>query len=304
VSGSLDGKAVVVTGAGGGLGRDFALHLAGEGAQVVVADPGVELDGTGGDASRARAVVDEITDAGGTAVASTESVAQWDSAHAIVQTALDHYGRIDGIVNNAGIVRDRMVFTMSEQEWRAVIDVHLHGSFFVSRAAAPHFKAQGDGSFVHVTSTSALIGSIGQANYASAKLGIVALSRSIAADMARYHVRSNCISPFAWSRMTDSIPTDTPEQKARVETLKVMQGSKVAPMAAYLLGDRSTHVSGQVFSVRANEIFLFSQNRPIRSALRSDGWTAETIADHLIPAFEPDFHPIDRTADVISWDPE
>ena len=134
-----------------------------------MADPDVELDGSGGDASRAQAVVDEITAAGGTAVASTESVSEWDSAHAIVQTVLDTYGQIDGVVNNAGIVRDRMVFTMSEHEWRAVIDVHLHGSFFVSRAAAPHFKAQGHGSFVHVTSTSGLIGSIGQANYASAR---------------------------------------------------------------------------------------------------------------------------------------
>jgi NAD(P)-dependent dehydrogenase (short-subunit alcohol dehydrogenase family) len=304
VSKALRDKVVVVTGAGGGLGRDFALYLAGEGAQVVVNDPGVELDGSGGDSSRAEAVVQEITDAGGTAVASTESVAGWDSAHAIVDTAIQSFGRIDGIVNNAGIVRDRMVFTMTEQEWRAVIDVHLHGSFFVARAAAPHFKQQRSGSFVNITSTSALIGSIGQANYASAKLGIVALSRSIAQDMARYHVRSNCIAPFAWSRMTDSIPTDTPEQKARVEKLKEMQGIKVAPLAAYLLCDRSSSVSGQVFSVRANEIFLFSQNRPIRSRQRTEGWDVDSIEERLIPAFAPDFHPLDRTVDVISWDPE
>jgi NAD(P)-dependent dehydrogenase (short-subunit alcohol dehydrogenase family) len=300
---SLRGKVVVVTGAGGGLGRDFALYLAGEGAHVVVNDPGVALDGTGGDVSRAESVVKEIEEAGGTAVANTESVVSWDSAHSIIATAVDTFGRIDGVLNNAGIVRDRMVFTMTEQEWRAVIDVHLHGSFFISRAAAPHFKAQGSGNYVHVTSTSALIGSIGQANYASAKLGIVALSRSIAADMARYSVRSNCIAPFAWSRMTDSIPTDTPEQQARVEALKRMKGSKVAPLAAYLLGERNT-ATGQVFAVRANEVFLFSQTRPIRSALRSEGWDVESIEKHLIPAFTPNFHPLDRTTDVISWDPE
>jgi NAD(P)-dependent dehydrogenase (short-subunit alcohol dehydrogenase family) len=300
---SLRDKVVVVTGAGGGLGRDFALYLAGEGARVVVNDPGVALDGTGGDASRAEAVVKEIEAAGGTAVANTESVATWDGAHSIIATATDTYGRIDGVLNNAGIVRDRMVFTMTEQEWRAVIDVHLHGSFFVSRAAAPHFKAQGSGSFVHTTSTSALIGSIGQANYASAKLGIVALSRSIAADMARYSVRSNCIAPFAWSRMTSSIPTDTPEQQARVEKLKRMKGSKVAPLAAYLLSDRATATS-QVFAVRANEVFLFSQNRPIRSSLRSEGWDVDSIHEHLMPALTPNFHPLDRTTDVISWDPE
>jgi NAD(P)-dependent dehydrogenase (short-subunit alcohol dehydrogenase family) len=299
---ALAGRVVVVTGAGGGLGRDFALGMSAEGASVVVNDTGVELDGSGGNSSRAQAVVDEISARGGTAAASTDSVAGWDSARRIVQTAVDAFGRIDAIVNNAGIVRDRMFFKMSEEEWRAVIDVHLHGSFFVSRAAAEHFKNQGSGAYVHMTSTSGLIGAIGQANYSAAKLGIVGLSRSIANEMARYGVRSNCIAPFAWSRMTSSIPTDTPEQRARVEKLKLMQGSKVAPLAAYLVSDGSA-VSGQVFAVRANEIFLMNQHRPIRTMHRGDGWTVETIGEQLIPALNGSFTPLGVTTDVLAWDP-
>jgi NAD(P)-dependent dehydrogenase (short-subunit alcohol dehydrogenase family) len=302
MSGALAGRVVVVTGAGGGLGRDFALRMGTEGAHVVVNDLGVELDGSGGNASLAQSVVDEITAQGGSAVANTDSVASWDSARGIVQTAIDAFGRIDAVVNNAGIVRDRMFFKMSEQEWRAVIDVHLHGTFFVSRAAAEHFKNQQSGAFVHMTSTSGLIGAIGQANYSAAKLGIVGLSRSIANEMARYGVRSNCIAPFAWSRMTSSIPTDTPAQQARVEKLKMMQGSKVAPLAAYLISEKS-EVSGQVFAVRANEIFLMSQHRPVRTMHRGDGWTVESIGEHLVPALQTSFTPLGVTTDVLSWDP-
>jgi NAD(P)-dependent dehydrogenase (short-subunit alcohol dehydrogenase family) len=151
-------------------------------------------------------------------VASTESVSTWDGAQGIVGTAMDAFGRIDAIVNNAGIVRDKFFFNMPIEDWLAVIDVHLHGTFYVSRAAAPLFKEQCSGSFIHITSTSALIGNLGQANYAAAKLGVVGLSRSIALDMAKFSVRSNCIAPFAASRMTDSIATDTPEGRARVES--------------------------------------------------------------------------------------
>src|SRR5206468_9625286 len=171
----------------------------------------------------AQQVVDEIRAAGGAAAANTESVADWTSANRIVQAALDNFGRIDAVVNNAGILRDRFFFNMSVEEWRAVIDVHLNGSFYVARAAAPHFKTQETGAYVHMTSTSGLVGNLGQANYAAAKLGIVGLSKSIALDMAKYRVRSNCIAPFAWSRMIGSVPTDTPDQQARVEKLKSME---------------------------------------------------------------------------------
>jgi NAD(P)-dependent dehydrogenase (short-subunit alcohol dehydrogenase family) len=301
--GMLEGKVVVVTGAGGGIGRDFALAMAANGARVVVNDIGASVSGEGRDAGPAQQVVDAIQVAGGEAVASTDSVAEWDSAGRIVQRALDHFGRIDAVVNNAGILRDRFFFNMSLEEWKAVIDVHLNGSFYVARAAAPHFRAQHAGAYVNMTSTSGLVGNFGQANYSAAKLGIAALSKSIALDMARYHVRSNCIAPFAWSRMIGSIPTDTPDQKERVEKLKAMETAKIAPMAVYLVSDAAKEVSGQIFGVRANEIFLFSQNRPLRSVQRSEGWTPERIASHAIPALQSHFYPLERSQDVFSWDP-
>src|SRR3954463_14073943 len=257
----LAGKVVVVTGAGGGIGRDFALAMAAAGAKVVVNDIGTSVKGEGESSAPAERVVQEIRAAGGTAIASTDSVADWASANRIVQAALDAFGRVDAVVNNAGILRDRFFFNMSVEEWRAVIDVHLNGSFYVARAAAPHFKSQESGAYVHMTSTSGLIGNLGQANYSAAKLGIVGLSKSIALDMAKFNVRSNCIAPFAWSRMISSIPTETEDQKARVGKLKNMETAKIAPMAVFLASDQAKDVSGQIFAVRANEIFLMSQSR-------------------------------------------
>jgi NAD(P)-dependent dehydrogenase (short-subunit alcohol dehydrogenase family) len=261
------------------------------------------VKGEGNDAGPAQKVVDEIRAAGGRAAASIDSVAEWESANRIVQSALDAFGRLDIVVNNAGILRDRFFFNMSVEEWRAVIDVHLNGSFYVSRAAAPHFKSQESGCYIQMTSTSGLIGNLGQANYSAAKLGIVALSKSIALDMAKYHVRSNCISPFAWSRMIGSIPTETEEQKARVEKLKAMETAKIAPLAVYLASEAAREVSGQIFAVRANEIFLMSQSRPLRSVHRAEGWTPHTIASHAIPALRSSFYSLDRSQDVFSWDP-
>ena len=296
-------KVVVVTGAGGGIGRDFALALAREGAKVIVNDIGASVQGQGSDPLRAQAVVDEIVAAGGEAVANGDSVADWDAANRIVSQAVDTYGHIDVVINNAGILRDRFFFNMSVDEWRAVIDVHLNGSFYVSRAAAPHFKSQQSGSYIHIVSTSGLIGNVGQANYSAAKLGIVALSKSIAMDMAKFHVRSNCISPFAWSRMVGSIPTETDEQKARVERMQRMETAKIAPLAVYLASDASVDVSGQVFAVRANEIFLMSQSRPLRSVHTAEGWTPQTVADRVIPAMRSSFYRLDRSQDVFDWDP-
>ena len=170
-------------------------------------------------------------------MANADSVADWEAANRIIQAAMDAYGRIDCIINNAGILRDRFFFNMSVEEWKAVIDVHLNGSFYVARAAASHFRSENRGCYIHMTSTSGLVGNLGQANYAAAKLGIAALSKSIAMDMARYKVRSNCIAPFAWSRMIGSIPTETNDQKARVEKLKRMETAKIAPLAVYLASD-------------------------------------------------------------------
>jgi len=292
-----------VTGAGGGIGRDFAHAMAAKGAKVVVNDVGASVAGVGKDAGPAQKVVDEIKAKGGTAVASTDSVADWEAANRIIGCAIDSFGRIDVVVNNAGILRDRFFFNMSIEEWKAVIDVHLNGSFYVARAAAAYFKSQNSGRYINMTSTSGLVGNFGQANYAAAKLGIVGLSKSMALDMAKYNVTSNCISPFAWSRMIGTIPAETPDQKARVEKLKSMETAKIAPLAVYLASDASQAVTGQIFGVRANEIFLMSQSRPLRSVHRSEGWTPETIADHAIPAMQAHFYKLDRSQDVFSWDP-
>lgn len=303
MSGIVSGKVVVVTGAGGGIGRGIALAMAQAGAQVVVNDIGVSLTGEGGGEGPAHAVAREIAAAGGQAVANTDSVAAYDSASRVIQTAIDAFGRVDAVINNAGNLRDRVFHKMSEDEWRQVIDVHLNGSFFMSRAAAPYFREQESGAFVHMTSTSGLIGNFGQANYAAAKLGIVALSKSIALDMARYNVRSNCIAPFAWSRMTSSIPAETDEEKARVEKLKKMEADKVAPMAVYLASDAASAITAQVFAVRANEIMLMSQPRPLRSVHYSEGWTPELIGEIAVPAMRKHFYALERSPDVIDWDP-
>ncbi|MFN2644684.1 MAG: SDR family NAD(P)-dependent oxidoreductase [Burkholderiales bacterium] len=299
----LEGKVVLVTGAGGGIGRDFALAMARAGAKVVVNDIGTSVKGEGASGAPAEELAREIRAAGGTAIANTESVADWTSAQRMVQSALEHFGRLDTVVNNAGILRDRFFFNMSLEEWRAVIDVHLNGSFYVARAAAPHFRAEERGSYIHMTSTSGLVGNLGQANYSAAKLGLVGLSKSIALDMAKYRVRSNCIAPFAWSRMIGSIPAQTPDERARVEKLKSMETAKIAPLAVYLASDAAQDVSGQIFAVRANEIFVMSQSRPLRSVHRDGGWTAETIAAQAMPALRAHFYALDRSQDVFSWDP-
>ncbi len=299
----LEGKVVVVTGAGGGIGRDMALAMAAAGARLVVNDIGASVAGEGSDSAPAQKVVAEIRAAGGEAVANTDSVAEAASAQRIVDAALDQFGRIDGVVNNAGILRDRFFHKMGLDEWDAVIKVHLYGAYHVSRAAAPHFKQQGSGNYIHMTSTSGLIGNFGQANYSAAKLGIVALSKSIALDMQKFNVRSNCIAPFAWSRMIGSIPVDTPEQQARVERIKQMTPAKIAPLAICLASDLSADTNGQIFAVRNNEIFLISQPRPVRSVHRSEGWTPESVAAHALPALRAMYYPLDRSADVFSWDP-
>ncbi len=302
-TGMVAGKVAVVTGAGRGIGREIALALAREGARVVVNDVGAAVDGQGRDVAPADEAVQAIRDAGGEAVANSDSVATWDGAHRIARSAQDAFGRLDIVINNAGILRDRIFHKMTQEDWDAVIGVHLMGSFYLSRAAADAFRAQESGAFVHMTSTSGLVGNVGQANYSAAKLGIVGLSKSIALDMARYNVRSNCIAPFAWSRMVGAIPTDTPEQQARVERLKTMTPQKNAPLAVFLASDAARDINGQIFATRGNEIFLMSQSRPVRAIHRHDGWTPQRIAEHMAPAFRDSLYPLARSGDVFCWDP-
>ena len=300
----MKGKVVLVTGGGRGVGRGIALDMARAGAAVVVNDLGASLKGDGAASlSPAEEVVREIEAAGGQAVADGHSVADWDGAQAMVQAAIDNFGRIDAVVNNAGNLRDVLFHKMEESDFDAVIAVHLKGTFNVSRAAATHFKTQASGAYVHMTSTSGLIGNFGQANYSAAKLGIAALSKSIALDMQRFNVRSNAVAPFAWTRMVGSIPDETPEQKRRVEGLKKLVPERIAPFVVALCGDAGKAVTGQIFGVRNNEIFLFSQPRPIRSAHAGEGWTPETIAERVFPMFEKDFYPLHRSGDIFTWDP-
>jgi NAD(P)-dependent dehydrogenase (short-subunit alcohol dehydrogenase family) len=299
----LKDKVAVVTGSGGGIGREIAIAMAEAGAKIVINDVGASLGGEGFSATPAEQTKAIIEQKGGQAAINTDSVASWANAQKIVQCALDNFGRIDIVVNNAGILRDQIFHRMTPEEWDAVINVHLNGSFYVSRAAATHFRQQESGAYVHITSTSGLIGNFGQANYSAAKLGIVALSKSIALDMKRYNVRSNCLAPFAWSRMTSSIPAETPEQKARVERIMKMGPEKNAPLAVFLASDAAAEVSGQVFAPRMHELFLFSQSRPIRSVHSEAGWTPEKIAEVALPAFRASFVPLDRSGDVFSWDP-
>jgi NAD(P)-dependent dehydrogenase (short-subunit alcohol dehydrogenase family) len=298
----VEGKVVVVTGAGRGIGAAIAKLMARHGAKVVVNDIGVSLEGAGGDQAPAQEVVSEIKKAGGEAVANADSVADFASAGRIIQCAVDTFGRIDCVVNNAGILRDVIFHKMTEDDWDSVVNVMLKGAFNMCRHAADHYRKQESGAFVHMTSTSGLIGAMGQVNYGAAKLGIVGLSKNIAVDMQRFNVRSNCIAPVAWTRMTASIPPKDPAAAKRVEQRKQVTPEHNAPLAVFLASDAAKDVTGQVFSTRKNEIFLMSQPRPLRGIHRSDGWTPETCADHMLPALRSWFFPLDRTADVFPWD--
>jgi NAD(P)-dependent dehydrogenase (short-subunit alcohol dehydrogenase family) len=301
--GVVAGKIAIVTGAGRGIGRGIATLLAKQGARVVVCDIGASLQGEGRDTGPAQETVNAIKKAGGEAIASTLSITEPKNAEAIVKMAIETFGRIDILVNNAGILRDVIFHKMSWSDWSDVIAVHLNGSFNMSRAVAPLFREQNSGAFVHMTSTSGLVGNFGQANYMAAKLGIMGLSRGIALDMARFNVRSNCIAPFAFTRMIESIPAQSEQDKRRIEAFQRMTPEKIAPLAVFLCSDAAAGITGQILSVRNNEIYLFNQPRPVKTIHRAGGWTPEQIAAELNPAFASLFTPLERSEDVFNWDP-
>lgn len=298
----LSGKVVLVTGAGRGVGAEIAKLAAKEGAKVVVNDLGGSEGGEGSDLGPAQQVVEQIKEAGGTAISNGANVASWAGASELVAAAIREFGDLDAVVNNAGVLRDTMFHRMLEADFDAVVAINLKGSFNVARAAAPHFKDKQKGSFVHMTSTSGLIGNFGQVNYGAAKMGVAGLSKCIALDMAKFGVRSNCIAPFAWTRLVGTIPNN-PENAARIEVAKKMTPDKIAPFAVALCSDASKDVSGQIFGVRRNEIFLFSQPRPIRSVHTAEGWTPESCIETALPALRGSFYKLDRSSDVFTWDP-
>jgi NAD(P)-dependent dehydrogenase (short-subunit alcohol dehydrogenase family) len=299
----LEGRTALVTGAGRGIGREIALLMARCGAQVVVNDYGGSESGVAGASAVADDVVRDIAAAGGTAVASYDSVSSMEGGQRIIGTAHDAFGHIDIVVNNAGILRDRMIFNMTEEEWDAVVDTHLKGTFAVIRAAAPKMREQKWGRFINMTSTSGLIGNVGQANYAAAKLGIFGLTKVTALDMARYNVTANCISPFAWTRMIGTIPTETDQQKARVEKIKQMSPAHIAPMAVFLASDAAKDVTGQVFGVRGKELMLFGHERPIMRVHHAEGWTPSRIADMFPGTLQHHLVPLLTSGQYFNYDP-
>src|SRR5882724_4494090 len=299
----LKDRVAVVTGAARGIGREIALLMAQLGARVVVNDYGGSEAGQGTTQAPANDVVEEIRKAGGQAVASYDSVATMGGGERIVQTAIDAFGRLDIVVNNAGILRDRMIFNMTEEEWDAVINTHLKGSFAVTRAAAPLMREQKWGRIINMTSTSGLIGNVGQANYAAAKLGIFGLTKATALDMGRYNVTANCISPFAWTRMIGTIPTETEAQKARVEKIKKLSPAHIAPVAVFLASDAARDVTGQVFGVRGKEIMLFSHERPLMRVHHAEGWTVERLTEMFPGTLQHHVVPLVTSGQYFNYDP-
>jgi NAD(P)-dependent dehydrogenase (short-subunit alcohol dehydrogenase family) len=303
--GVLDGKVVLVTGGAGGIGRECALIAAREGAKVVVNDLGGGVSGGDtGDAGPAEATAAEIRAAGGEAVSNSESVTSMASVKGMVEQAMDTFGGLHAVINPAGILRDRMFHKMSDEDWDMVISVHLRGAYNVSRATVEHFRNQGEGSYVHFTSTSGLIGNIGQANYAAAKLGVMGLSRILAMEGASKGVRSNIIAPFAWTRMIATIPVTDEASALRVERMKnAMRPDQPAKLAVALASGESKDVSGQIFGVRGEEVILFDQPRPVKSVSRREGWSPRSLIDHAVPAMKASFTDLGASASVFPYDP-
>jgi NAD(P)-dependent dehydrogenase (short-subunit alcohol dehydrogenase family) len=292
--GVLDGKVVLVTGGGNGIGREAALIAAREGAKVLVNDLGGSLSGGDeGDAGPAEAVAAEIRAAGGKAISNSESVTSYAAVEGMVKQALDAFGGLHAVINPAGILRDGMFHKMSEADWDAVIAVHMRGTFNVCRATIEHFREQQDGAYVLFTSTSGLLGNIGQTNYGAAKMGIAGLSRIIGMEGASKNVRSNVIAPVAWTRMTQSVPV---KDEAAAERRKLMaqtiRADQPAILAVALASEQAKDVSGQIFGARGDDIQLYSQPRPIMNLHKDEGWSPSTIISECFPQMSEKFYSV------------
>ena len=277
----LEGKVIAVTGAGRGIGRAIALDVAREGARVVVNDYGVSMDGQEPTSEVADSVVAEIEALGGEAIANASSVAEMSGGASIVASAVERFGRIDGVVCAAGILRERMLFNMSEQEWDPVIATHLKGTFTVFRAASEIMRKQKSGTLIGVTS-GAFTASVGQANYSAAKGGIVSLTRSAAAGLYKYGVTANCIAPAAKSRMSGQVPFG----------FEMGEPEDVAPMVSFLLGDQARSITGQIYTVNGGRIAVWNQPAEIRDMVKDGRWTVEEIASKLADAVGQERMPI------------
>lgn len=288
--GLLEGRVAIVTGAGRGIGREFALCLAAQGAAVVVNDAGVALDGAGGDQAPARQVCDEIAAAGGKAVPNDDSVAEFEAAGRIVQTAIDAFGRLDILVNNAGIVRDRSLLKMTEEDFDAVVAVHMKGTFNCTRHAAVPMRDQGYGRIINVTSSAGLRGNFGQTNYGAAKAAIMGMTFIWSLELGRHGITVNAVAPAGATRMTASLfertgTTPPPEADPALN----------APIVAFLASERAGHVNGQILGRTDYAYTIFQHPKPIASMWRDGGWDPDGVAEHFDHVLGQHLQPVGMT---------
>ena len=298
--GMLDGRVAMVTGGGRGVGAEVAKMFAANGAKVLVNDPGVGGGGEGGDEGPAVAIANEIKAAGGESSANFGSVTSYEDCLGMVQQARDELGGLHIIFNPAGILRDRMFHKMSPDDWQDVLDVHLTGHYNVVRTAINLFREQEYGRIIMCSSTSGLLGNIGQANYGAAKMGIAAMGRIIAMENGNKGITCNTICPSADTRMTRSVPTPKDAEQARVreERLTRSRADAIAPLITFLASEGADYVNGQIFHQRAGELSLYSQPRPIRMVHHNGGWTPELIAENGMPALKSGFLDIASSRNV------